>query len=163
VRAANAVPRELAKIAIRRRGAIAVVGAYVIEPNPTRARMRCEHHCEGQIGLETAKRDTDVFDYWTMMLHNATACIMCLMLIIHMVGVRASRCYETEDRVMGRRMVAKLASAVQRLNLIAPVDWLKRIDAWRRHQPNLPTRSEAIRRLVELGLDAAAKQAKPKS
>jgi len=64
---------------------------------------------------------------------------------------------------MGRRMVAKLASAVQRLNLIAPVDWLKRIDAWRRHQPNLPTRSEAIRRLVELGLDAAAKQAKPKS
>jgi hypothetical protein len=60
-------------------------------------------------------------------------------------------------------MVAKLASAVQRLNLIAPVDWLKRIDAWRRHQPNLPTRSEAIRRLVELGLDAAAKQAKPKS
>jgi hypothetical protein len=55
----------------------------------------------------------------------------------------------------GRRMVAKLASAVQRLQLIAPVDWLKRIDAWRRHQPNLPSRSEAIRRLVELGLDAA--------
>jgi hypothetical protein len=32
-------------------------------------------------------------------------------------------------------MAAKLASAVQRLNLIAPVDWLKRIDQWRRRQP----------------------------
>jgi len=59
-------------------------------------------------------------------------------------------------------MVAKLAAAVQRLNLIAPVDWLKRIDAWRRHQPTLPSRSEAIRRLVELGLDAADKRGKPK-
>jgi hypothetical protein len=54
-----------------------------------------------------------------------------------------------------RRMVAKLASAVQRLQLIAPVDWLKRIDAWRRHQPNLPSRSAAIRQLVEMSLDAA--------
>jgi hypothetical protein len=53
-----------------------------------------------------------------------------------------------------RRMVAKLASAVQRLQLIAPVDWLKRIDAWRRHQPNLPSRSEAIRTLVTQALDA---------
>lgn len=57
-------------------------------------------------------------------------------------------------RLDRRRMVAKLASAVQRLNLIAPVDWLKRIDAWRRKEPNLPTRSEAIRRLVEIALDA---------
>ena len=62
-----------------------------------------------------------------------------------------------------RRMVAKLASAVQRLQLIAPVEWLKRIDAWRRHQPNLPSRSEAIRKLVELGLEADAKsEKKPK-
>jgi hypothetical protein len=63
-----------------------------------------------------------------------------------------------------RRMVAKLASAVQRLNLIAPMDWLKRIDAWRRHQPDLPSRSEAIRRLVDLGLEAGERRdkAKPK-
>jgi hypothetical protein len=54
-------------------------------------------------------------------------------------------------------MVAKLASAVKRLQLIAPVDWLKRIDAWRRHQPDLPTRSEAIRALVSAALDAAEK------
>jgi hypothetical protein len=61
-----------------------------------------------------------------------------------------------------RRMVAKLASAVQRLNLIAPLDWLKRIDAWRRHQPDLPSRSEAIRRLVDLGLEAGERRDKSK-
>ena len=61
-----------------------------------------------------------------------------------------------------RRMVAKLASAVQRLNLIAPMDWLKRIDAWRRHQPDLPSRSEAIRRLVDLGLEAGERRDKSK-
>jgi hypothetical protein len=61
-----------------------------------------------------------------------------------------------------RRMVAKLASAVQRLQLIAPVDWLKRIDAWRRHQPHLPSRSAAIRELVAQALDAAEKKPKPK-
>jgi hypothetical protein len=60
-----------------------------------------------------------------------------------------------------RRMVAKLASAVRRLQLIAPVDWLKRIDAWRRHQPNLPSRSEAIRTLVTQALDAS-ERGKPK-
>jgi hypothetical protein len=61
-----------------------------------------------------------------------------------------------------QRMVAKLASAVQRLNLIAPLDWLKRIDAWRRHQPDLPSRSEAIRRLVDLGLEAGERRDKSK-
>jgi hypothetical protein len=60
-----------------------------------------------------------------------------------------------------RRMVAKLASAVRRLQLIAPVDWLKWIDAWRRHQPNLPSRSEAIRTLVTQALDAS-ERGKPK-
>ena len=47
-----------------------------------------------------------------------------------MLGTRAFN-----DFVDRRRIIAKLASAVQRLQLIAPVDWLKRIDAWRRHQP----------------------------
>jgi hypothetical protein len=64
--------------------------------------------------------------------------------------------------ILDRRMVAKLASAVQRLNLIAPLDWLKRIDAWRRHQPDLPSRSEAIRRPVDLGLEAGERRDKSK-
>ena len=32
--------------------------------------------------------------------------------------------------------------------------FLKRLDAWRRSQPELPTRPEALRRLADLGLTA---------
>jgi len=31
--------------------------------------------------------------------------------------------------------------------------WLHRVDEWRRKQPDLPRRAEAIRRMVELGLN----------
>lgn len=34
----------------------------------------------------------------------------------------------------------------------ASADWLKALDDWRRKQVDLPTRAEAIRRLVALGL-----------
>ncbi|WP_352668828.1 hypothetical protein [Mesorhizobium sp. M0166] len=33
-------------------------------------------------------------------------------------------------------------------------DLLARVDEWRRKQPDLPSRSEAFRRLVEVGLAA---------
>jgi len=36
-----------------------------------------------------------------------------------------------------------------------PESELARLDRWRATQPNLPTRPEAIRRLIELGLEAA--------
>jgi hypothetical protein len=36
------------------------------------------------------------------------------------------------------------------------------LDNWRREQPEIPGRSEAIRRLVELGLDTAPKRRKEK-
>lgn len=42
---------------------------------------------------------------------------------------------------------------------LLPSFW-ERVDAWRREQPSIPTRAEAIRQLVELGLDAAAKKTK---
>jgi hypothetical protein len=35
-------------------------------------------------------------------------------------------------------------------------EWLTLIDDWRRTQPDLPARAEAIRRLVQLGMDAHA-------
>jgi len=35
-------------------------------------------------------------------------------------------------------------------------DFLEAIDGWRRTQPDIPARSEAIRRLVELGLEKSA-------
>jgi hypothetical protein len=36
-------------------------------------------------------------------------------------------------------------------------DFLKAVDEWRRKQDDVPTRPEAIRRLVELGLKARTK------
>lgn len=35
--------------------------------------------------------------------------------------------------------------------------WMKRVDDWRRDQPDLPSRAEAIRRLVDLGLEKQKK------
>lgn len=37
-------------------------------------------------------------------------------------------------------------------------DWLRSLDDWRRQQPDLPPRAEAIRRLVQLGIEAEAKK-----
>jgi hypothetical protein len=42
---------------------------------------------------------------------------------------------------------------------------IAKIDHWRRHQPDMPNLSEAIRRLVEIGLEAGErgdKKSKPK-
>ena len=47
-----------------------------------------------------------------------------------------------------------------RVHVSATVSWLKKIDDWRRHQPDLPNVSEAVRRLVDLGLAAEASKKK---
>jgi hypothetical protein len=44
------------------------------------------------------------------------------------------------------------------INVRMVVDALKSLDAWRRQQDDLPGRPEAIRRLVEIGLDATSKK-----
>jgi metal-responsive CopG/Arc/MetJ family transcriptional regulator len=46
----------------------------------------------------------------------------------------------------------------QQFNLRIPPEFLKAVDDWRRHQEDLPGRSEAIRRLVELGLKAKSRR-----
>jgi hypothetical protein len=53
-------------------------------------------------------------------------------------------------------------------NMRVPGDTLRRIDEWRRRSPDLPTRAEAARRLIEIGLraprtEAPAKPRRPKS
>ncbi|SFN77715.1 hypothetical protein SAMN05216573_12147 [Bradyrhizobium sp. Rc3b] len=58
-------------------------------------------------------------------------------------------------------MPPKLEDETKRLNMVAPASWVKKIDDWRRQQPDLPNISEAIRRLVDLGLDASKKLGKP--
>ena len=55
-------------------------------------------------------------------------------------------------------MPPKLDKETRRLNMVVPAAWVKKIDEWRRQQPDLPNVSEAVRRLVELGLESAAKK-----
>jgi hypothetical protein len=50
----------------------------------------------------------------------------------------------------------------QRLNLVAPDSWVRKIDDWRREQPDLPNISEAIGRLVEAGLEATSRRSSKK-
>ena len=54
-------------------------------------------------------------------------------------------------------MPTKLDDEIQRLNMVVPTAWVKKVDDWRRREPNLPNLSEAIRRLVEMGLKSAKK------
>lgn len=49
----------------------------------------------------------------------------------------------------------------ERLEMRAKPEWLAAIDDWRRRQPNIPSRTEAVRQLVELGLQAAQATPKP--
>ena len=64
-----------------------------------------------------------------------------------------------------RRYAARAApSRVQRINLVTPVDLLHRIDKWMKAQPGFPpSRSEAIRHMIEQFLDASCKDKKPKA
>jgi Arc/MetJ-type ribon-helix-helix transcriptional regulator len=48
-------------------------------------------------------------------------------------------------------------SSTARLEIRFPVEFLRAVDQWRRKQDDLPNRSEAVRRLVELGLKVKTK------
>lgn len=54
----------------------------------------------------------------------------------------------------------KLDENTKKLNMVAPASWVKKIDDWRRNQPDLPSLSEAVRRLVDAGLEATKKGGK---
>jgi hypothetical protein len=54
----------------------------------------------------------------------------------------------------------KLEEKTKRLNMVVPASWIEKIDDWRARQPGLPNVSEAIRRLVEIGIEASKKGGK---
>jgi len=54
-------------------------------------------------------------------------------------------------------MPKKLDDEIARIHMVVPAAWAHKVDEWRRREPDLPNLSEAIRRLVEMGL-ASAKQ-----
>jgi hypothetical protein len=55
------------------------------------------------------------------------------------------------------RMPPKLDDEIKRINMVAPAALVKKIDDWRRLQPDLPNLSEAIRRLCEIALKVKGK------
>lgn len=59
-------------------------------------------------------------------------------------------------RAAGQAMPPKLQDGVEteRVQIVAPASWISRIDEWRRTQKKIPSRSEAIRLLVDKALDA---------
>lgn len=59
-------------------------------------------------------------------------------------------------------MPNKIDDEVRRLNVVASVSLIKRIDEWRRREPDIPNISESIRRLLELGLENTKKTGKHK-
>jgi hypothetical protein len=48
-----------------------------------------------------------------------------------------------------------------RISVMMSATGLRAVDEWRRAQADLPSRGEAIRRLIELGLAAAQQQQEP--
>ena len=63
------------------------------------------------------------------------------------------------------KMPKKLADAVQRIALMIPTDLVKRVNQWRGRQTDVPSLSEAVRRLIEMGLgaDAMGRDNRPKA
>jgi ribbon-helix-helix CopG family protein len=53
-------------------------------------------------------------------------------------------------------------SQYPQINVRVDKEFLERLDEWRRKQPDLPTRPEALRRLAEQALAAATKHRRAK-
>jgi len=62
-----------------------------------------------------------------------------------------ARIYETKAE-MPRKL--ELGTVTERIQIVAPASWVERIDEWRRKQRRIPSKSEAIRMLVDLALEA---------
>lgn len=52
-------------------------------------------------------------------------------------------------------------SDTERLQLVVPSSLMQRVDEWRRKQPRIPTKSEAIRMLLERGLEPLVESSRP--
>jgi hypothetical protein len=60
------------------------------------------------------------------------------------------------EEILSRKMPPKLDddSPTERVQLVTTAAWMERLEAWRRKQPRIPSKSEAIRLLVDRALDA---------
>ncbi len=55
-----------------------------------------------------------------------------------------------------KRMPPKLAHKIKRLQLVVPDDQHSKINEWRIHQPGRPNVSQAIRMLIDIGLETSS-------
>lgn len=60
----------------------------------------------------------------------------------------------------GGAMPPKLDDETKRVNLVVPQSWVRMVNEWRRKQPDVPNLSQAIRKLVEAGIEAVGRQGK---
>lgn len=51
-------------------------------------------------------------------------------------------------------------SETERIQIVAPSSWVERVEQWRRAQPRIPSKSEAIRILVDQALARGSDNAK---
>ncbi len=70
--------------------------------------------------------------------------------------------YAKMAKKVGRPTSEPEAYQTHQLQTRVSAEFLAKLDTWRRDQPDLPTRTEAIRRLTALGLEAEAKKRKAK-
>jgi hypothetical protein len=56
--------------------------------------------------------------------------------------------------VQNDEMPPKSPEETTRLNLLVPTRVMRRIDAWRRKQPQLQTLSEVVRQVMDAGIEA---------
>jgi hypothetical protein len=71
--------------------------------------------------------------------------------------------YVRDGQALMRKKVERIVEHGERFQMRASKTFFELLDNWRRQQPDIPGRSEAIRRLVEKGVAAeAAETAKPK-
>jgi hypothetical protein len=69
-------------------------------------------------------------------------------------GHQTNNCLRKEGSMIPeKRMPPKLFSKAKRIALVVSEDWLRKVGDWRRVQPDFPTLSDAIRRLVDQALD----------
>lgn len=78
-----------------------------------------------------------------------------------------TRCSLTQDGDMSKMqdptgaltMPPKLeqGSDTERIQIVAPSSWIERLDDWRRAQKKIPNRSDAIRQIVDFGLEQMGK------
>ncbi len=56
----------------------------------------------------------------------------------------------------------RIDGTVKRLNMYATEELMERVDEWRARQPGVPSVSEAVRKLLEHGLDSQTPKGKPR-